>query len=68
MLQSLKLPRIISRNLRPLSEREYFKSYEWKYILLFAAYPILEPFLPERYDIAITLQSDMFKLDQISFN
>lgn len=48
-LQRLKLPQAVTRHLRPLSEREYYKSYEWKYMLQFAAYPILCDFLPEKY-------------------
>lgn len=47
-LRMIKLPRIVSRTLRPLSERDYYKAYEWKYVMLFAAYPILHDILDNR--------------------
>lgn len=49
IMQSLRLPNLIRRNLRPLSEREYYHAYEWKFILLFVAYPLLKDILPIRY-------------------
>lgn len=50
-MKAIKLPKLIRRNFRPLSEREYFKAHEWKFILLFVAYPLLKDILPERYEI-----------------
>lgn len=47
-IQTIKLPKLISRNFRPLSERKYFKAHEWKYILLFVAHPLLKDILPDR--------------------
>lgn len=48
-LETMKLPRNVSRSLRKMSQREYFHAYEWKYILLFAAYPMLHDILEERF-------------------
>lgn len=48
-MKEIRLPNTIRRHFRPLSEREYFHAYEWKFILLFAAYPILKGILHERY-------------------
>lgn len=48
-LESIKLPRAISRSLRKISQREYFHAYEWKYILLFAAYPVLHDIMDQKY-------------------
>lgn len=44
----IKLPKLVRRNFRPLSERDYFKAHEWKFILLFVAHPILKDILPDR--------------------
>lgn len=44
----LRLPNIISRTLRPISEKEYYRAYEWKYLLLFA-YPVLYGILNDGY-------------------
>lgn len=48
-IQMIQLPRLVRRNFRSLSEHEYFKAHEWKYILLFVAIPLLKDILPERY-------------------
>lgn len=48
-MREIKMPYLIRRNFRPLSERDYYHAYEWKFILLFAAYPVLKGILPERY-------------------
>lgn len=45
----LKLPRIISRTMRSLTESDRFHAYEWKYLILFAAYPILYGILKDKY-------------------
>lgn len=50
-LNSIKLPRIVSRSMRSISESEYYKSYEWKYILLIVSYPLLHDILESRYFI-----------------
>lgn len=47
-MKEIKLPKLVGRNFRPLSERDYFKAHEWKFILLFVAYPLLKDILPER--------------------
>lgn len=48
-LHSIQLPKFIRTNLRPMSEREFNHAHEWKFILLFVAYPVLNGILPERY-------------------
>lgn len=48
----IRLPKSIRRNLKPLSDREHYHSHEWKYLLIFVAYPILKNILPERYNLA----------------
>lgn len=48
-IMEIRMPRLIRRNFRPLKEREYYHAYEWKFILLFVAYPILKGVLQERY-------------------
>lgn len=45
----LKLPRIISRTMRSLTESDRFHAYEWKYLLLFCIYPIFEGILGRKY-------------------
>lgn len=47
-IQSIRLPKLIRRNLRSLKDRKYYKAHEWKYVLLFVAYPVLKDILPER--------------------
>lgn len=49
----IRLPKLIRRNLRPLSEREHYKASEWKIILLFIAYPLLMNILPDRWEIIL---------------
>lgn len=44
----IQFPKQIRRNLRQFSEREYFKAHEWKNILLYVAYPVLNGILPTR--------------------
>lgn len=48
-LETMKMPRIVSRSFRPMSQREYFHAYEWKYLLQFAAYPMLHDLLEGRF-------------------
>lgn len=48
-MNEIRMPRLIRRNLRPLSQREHYHAYEWKFILLFVAYPLLKGVLPDRY-------------------
>lgn len=47
-MKMLKLPNSISRTLRPIKEKEYYRAHEWKYLLLFAAYPVLYDILNNR--------------------
>lgn len=47
-IKEIRGPKLIRRNFRPLAEREYYHAYEWKFILLFIARPILKGILPER--------------------
>lgn len=49
-IKKIQLPKLVRRNLRPLSEREYYKAHEWRVILLFIACPILTNILPERFE------------------
>lgn len=49
-MEELRIPKSIGRNFRPLSDRIYYHAYEWKYILLFVAYPLLQGILPEKYE------------------
>lgn len=48
-IQSIRLPKIIRRNLKPISERDHYHAHEWKYFLLFIAYPLFKDILPGRY-------------------
>lgn len=48
-MKQIKLPRIITRNPRSFKDREYFHSYEWKYILLFTAIPTLTGILDSKF-------------------
>lgn len=56
-MKQIKLPKIVTRNLRPLSERTYYHSYEWKYILLFAFFPLVHDLLPDKYEKCCALKS-----------
>lgn len=47
-IEQTQLPKSIGRNLRKISEREYFQAQEWKYISLFVAHPLLKNILPRR--------------------
>lgn len=48
-IREIRLPKLVRRNLRPLSERKYYKANEWRIILLFIAYPILTNIFPDRF-------------------
>lgn len=48
-IREIRMPNLIRRRFRPLSEREYYHAHEWKFFLLFLAYPIMKGVLPERY-------------------
>lgn len=63
-LRELKLPRTVSRVLRPLSQRDYYKAYEWKYLLQFAAFPILDGILEERYNFNVHLIKHKIRMNQ----
>lgn len=47
-IRSIQLPKLLRTNLHPISEREFFHAHDWKYMLLFVAYPLLNGILPER--------------------
>lgn len=45
----LKLPRIVSRTFRSITEADRFHAYEWKYILLLGLFPTLTGILGPKY-------------------
>lgn len=48
-ISEIKLPTQLKRNLRPLSEKHFYKASEWRTLLLHVAVPVLENILPDRY-------------------
>lgn len=48
-MKAIQLPKLIRRNLRPISEREFYHAHEWKFVMLFVAFPVLDGILPKRY-------------------
>lgn len=65
-MKIIQLPKIIQRNLQVLSERQHYHANEWKYFLLFAAYPVFKGNLPEKYIISEN-QNNCFELTCLFF-